>query len=260
VPDDDHYYAPLGGNRFRPSRHVQGAWREDEQHMSPVAGLLAQAVARHEPRPELQVARISYDILGLIPLQDSDVTVRTVRPGRTIELVEATLSVAGRDCVRATAWRLVRQDTAEVAGGSPPALAAPDQVPEATSAGVWGGGYIASLHQRRTADSGRGHARAWLRTDVRLVAGEDVDPLARFVGLVDTANGIAVREHPADWMFPNVDLTVHVFRTPQGPWVGFDTTVTFGATGLGLTSSWLHDELGPVGRAEQSLTVRPIHA
>ena len=41
-------------------------------------------------------------------------------------------------------------------------------------------------------------------------------------------------------------------------WVGFDTQVAFGPTGLGLTSSVLHDIEGPVGRAQQMLTVRPF--
>ncbi len=74
---------------------------------------------------------------------------------------------------------------------------------------------------------------------------------------MDTANGIAVQQDPAEWMFPNVDLTVHLFRQPRGPWTGLDTTASFGPTGQGLTSSVLHDVDGPVGQAEQILTVRP---
>jgi hypothetical protein len=97
----------------------------------------------------------------------------------------------------------------------------------------------------------------WLATPVALVAGEPVGELARFVGLVDTANGIAVRESPEAWMFPNVDLTIHLHRQPAGPWVGLDTTVVFGPDGCGLTTTVLHDRTGAVGRAEQLLTVRP---
>jgi hypothetical protein len=98
----------------------------------------------------------------------------------------------------------------------------------------------------------------WLATPVALVAGEPVSELAGFVGLVDTANGIGVRQSPAAWMFPNVDLTVHLHRQPSGPWVGLDTTVVFGPDGHGLTTTVLHDLDGPVGRAEQLLTVRPL--
>lgn len=67
-----------------------------------------------------------------------------------------------------------------------------------------------------------------------------------------------MREQPTEWMFPNVDLTIHLHRQPEGRWTGLDTTVVFGPTGQGLTSTVLHDVNGPVGRAEQILTVRPL--
>ena len=75
--------------------------------------------------------------------------------------------------------------------------------------------------------------------------------------LRQVANGVAVRERPEDWLFPNLDLTIHLYRQPEGEWVGLDTSVIFGSGGHGLTSSALHDASGPVGRAEQTLTLRP---
>ena len=39
--------------------------------------------------------------------------------------------------------------------------------------------------------------------------------------------------------------------------LGFDTTVSFGPDGLGLTRSVLHDAWGPFGTMSQILTVRP---
>jgi hypothetical protein len=256
---DLFHYERVGVDRYRPTGHVQGAWNEHEQHMSPVAGLLAHAVLAHEPRPDLQLARVGYDILGMIPLAPGRVTVRTVRPGRTVELVEATLAVDGRDVVRATAWRLSRHDTAAIAGGGPEPMPAPRTMPVWPGTHLWTGGYIGSLEIRRSPDATPGRAQAWVRSDVALLAdGEDAAPTAAFLRLVDTANGIATRADPREWMFPNVDLTVHLFREPVGSWVGLDTTVVFGTAGLGLTTSWLHDELGPVGRAEQALTVRPM--
>jgi hypothetical protein len=253
---DLFYYERTGGSRYAPTSHVQGAWNDHEQHMSPVAGLLAHVIESHDPRPDLQLARISYDILGLIPLQEGVVVVRTLRPGRTIELVEANLEIAGRTVVRATAWRLSRQDTTSVEGGYPAELPEVDSMSPWHGPAVWDGAYIASLEVRKSDGAEPGRGQVWVRSDVELVAGEEATATSAFLRLVDTANGIATRVSPREWMFPNVDLNVHLFRRPVGPWVGFDTTVTFGDDGLGLTSSWLHDERGPVGRAEQVLTVR----
>lgn len=68
---------------------------------------------------------------------------------------------------------------------------------------------------------------------------------------------MTVRVAPNEVAFPNLDLTAHFFEQPRGEWVGFDTSVSFGADGLGLTSSTIHDEDGPVGTVAQILTVRP---
>ena len=172
----------------------------------------------------------------------------------------ATLDVVsgGRAVLRARAWRLARHDTAAVAGGHPDPLPPPDGLASAQLSGVWPGGYIASLDVRPLSTPEPGRATVWLATPVALVADEPVSELARFVGLVDTANGIAVRRSPREWMFPNVDLTIHLHRQPVGPWVGLDTTVVFGPDGSGLTTTVLHDRTGAVGRAEQLLTVRPV--
>jgi hypothetical protein len=69
---------------------------------------------------------------------------------------------------------------------------------------------------------------------------------------------MTVRADPRQVAFPNVDLTAHLFRQPEPGWLGFDTTVSFGPTGLGLTSTVLHDEAGPIGTVAQTLTVRLI--
>jgi Thioesterase-like superfamily len=255
--DSDHYYLALGDGVYQPTVHAQGAWSEHEQHMAPVSGLLTHALERHEPRDELQLARITFDILGMIPAQRSTVRTRTLRPGRTVELVEATLAVAGRDVVRATAWRLSRQDTAAVAGVEETPLPPPEDSEPWDGMDIWAGGYIASVDFRVVAGRREGRGRAWLRTPYRLVDGEESTELARFVGLVDTANGIGARQSPEAWMFPNTDLTIHLHRAPRLPWVGMDGRVSWGPTGLGVTATVLHDADGPVGHAQQILTVRP---
>lgn len=252
----DSYYRPLGDGRFMPTLHAQGAWQEHEQHMAPVAGLLTHCLEQAAEN-DLQIARITFDILGMIPAQESTVECRTLRPGRTIQLDEAVMSVGGRPVVRATAWRLAQVDTEEVAGHEIEPMVDPESLPRWDSLQRWGGGYIASLDFR--VDSMEpGRARAWVRPTKHLVEGGGASEQAEFLGVVDASNGIATRVEPEGWMFPNTDLTIHLHRRPRGAWVGLDTSVAFGPTGLGLTSSVLHDRSGPVGRSEQILTVRPM--
>ncbi|RRO19222.1 thioesterase family protein [Saccharopolyspora rhizosphaerae] len=257
----DGYFARVGDGRYKPTAHVGGAWRADEQHFSPLGGLIVHAIEQArtaEGRPDLVMSRISFDILGQIALEEFDIHVETVRPGRTIELTEATVVIGGRAVVRARAWLLAEVDTEVVAGGEPASLTPPNELEPWPMGSVWSGGFIESLHTRVVGEPRPGRTTAWVTTGHELVVGEEVSPLASFVALIDTANGIAVRQEPTKWMFPNVDLTLHLHRQPSGEWTGLDTKVTFGARGQGLTSTDLHDVDGPVGHAEQILTVRPL--
>jgi len=257
------FYRRIGDNRFEPTEHTQGAWRESEQHMGPASGLLAHALQTQHPRDDLQLCRISYEILGVISREPLEIEVEVVRPGRTIEMVEARMIINGRPAIRATGWRLATSDTAEVTGGTPAPMPGPGTWPDWDVAGLWSGGYIDSVDFRVDPASVPGSSRAWLRADVELVEGEQASDLAAFTALVDTANGIAARQHPSRWAFPNIDLTIHYYRTPRFDdparrWVGLDSTAIWGSSGIGLTTTTLYDPSGPVGRAEQILTLRKL--
>jgi len=258
----DAYFVRVGEGRFRPTPHTGGAWSITEQHFSPLGGLITHVldgfVAARGADDGLVTSRIAFDILGTIAIEEFDVAVEVVRPGRTIELLEATVVARGRPVVRARAWRLQATDTSAVAGGEPAALPRPEDVPRGDLASVWPGGYIASLDYRPVGEAQPGRATVWLRTPLQLVAGEQVSPLARFVALIDTANGIATRVPPKTLFYPNVDTVVHVYRQPIGEWTGLDTDVVFGPDGVGLTSTVLHDVEGPIGRAQQTLTIRQL--
>ncbi|MGW0904430.1 thioesterase family protein [Streptomyces sp. NPDC002853] len=255
------YYEPIDEHRYKPTVHAGGAWDTDEQHFSPLGGLTVHAIDRYlaaRPDSGLVMSRISFDILGRLALDECEIRVETIRPGRTIELVEAVVLMADRPVVRARAWLLASGDTSSVAGGGADKLTSPEALESWPMASLWPGGYIASVDVRPVAPPQPGRTTAWISTPLDLVAGQTASPLASYVALVDTANGIAVRRPPTEWMFPNVDLTVHLHRQPEGGWTGLDTTVTFGPTGQGITSTVLHDIHGPVGHAQQILTVRPL--
>jgi len=259
-PGPESYFVRVGDRRFRPTVHTGGAWTPAEQHVSPLTGLIVHELERFvaaRGEDDLVIARIVFEILGVAPMDDFDVRVEVVRPGRTIELLEAVVAGAGRPMVRGRAWRLARHDTTAYAGGQPDPLPGPDGLASWPLTSVWPGGYIASVDMRPVSGPVPGRAVAWLHTDVELVAGERVGILPRFITLIDTANGIAVRRPPRELMFPSIDLTVHLHRQPESGWVGLDTTVVFGPGGQGVTTTVLHDLAGPVGRAEQILTVRP---
>lgn len=258
--DPASYFVRLGDGRYRATDHTGGAWTPTEQHFSPMGGLVTHAIDRFvEQRgaDDRVTSRLTFDILGTMAIDELEISVDVIRPGRSIELLEALVVSGGRAAVRARAWRLQRLDTQGFAGGEPPPMPAPDTLAAWPFNSVWPGGYIESIEYRPVEPPVVGRGRAWVRSQLELVAGEPASELARFVMLLDTANGIAVREPPARMFYPNVDLSVHLYRQPRGEWVGLDARVVFGPDGQGLTTTSLHDVHGAVGVAAQQLTVRP---
>ncbi|CAM5202602.1 hypothetical protein CDEN61S_00051 [Castellaniella denitrificans] len=251
----DAYYVRRGETEFLSTLHSQGAWQPGEQHLAAAAGLVLAEAERRLPSDKL-VSRVSFDVLGVIHSGPFTIDVRMLRPGRSIELIEASMRHGDLVSVQARIWRLLASDTTREQGGEWMPLPPPEAMRPWVFSKVWGGGFIGSLDARRTADARPGRAQSWIRTPYPLVEGEIDPPVASFVKLIDTANGLAVRADPDAVFFANVDLTIHFTRQPEAGWVGFDTRVSFGPTGLGETFSVLSDAGGPVGTAAQSLTVR----
>lgn len=256
------YFFTSGPDTYTPTEHSGGAWRDDELHLAPVAGLLVHCLEQWRQQhadSTLQFSRISLEVLGQIAREPITIATEVIRPGRTIELLESTAVIAGRPTIRARAWLLQASETTQVEGSAFDTLPEPWDMPLRNSLNAeWRGGFIRSLLGRQRGEVEPGRGRVWLTSEYELVAGEPSSPLAHFARLLDSANGIAVRAQPTEWMYPNVDWTLHLFREPAGEWVGFDTKVSFGPTGLGLTSSVLHDLSGPVGTLNQSLTLRKL--
>lgn len=254
------YFERLEDSVFRPTEQVSGAWNSRDQHIAPALGLLAHLVETDQDRRRgngLRISRLSYDILGTVSIEPFEVAVTVLRPGRSIELVEAVLTHHDRPAVLLRAWLMQYRDTDALAGSDLPRIPAPHLMEPWNPSTLWPGGFIASAEVRRTRQH-PGRACYWVRTDVPLLE-EPVSPTARAAGLLDIANGMAVRADPRDVAFPNIDLTAHLFREPAGNWLGFDTTVSFGPTGQGLTNSVVHDTEGPVGTVSQALSLRRAH-
>ncbi|WP_402378120.1 thioesterase family protein [Isoptericola rhizosphaerae] len=254
------YFRRTGASMFDPTPAVGGAWNTAEQHVAPTFGLLTHLVETDRAargRDDLAVTRLSFDVWGPYPLESMETAVQVLRPGRGVELVEATVSCGGRRVATLRAWLAGVGDTAALADGAPATMPGPDETPAWDPTTDWPGGFVASIEVRRSLET-PGRGRVWARTDVPLLDGEEVGPLARTAGLLDVANGMTVRSDPRRVAFPNLDLTAHLFRAPSGGWLGLDTTVTFGPSGAGLTSAVLHDADGAFGRLAQTLVVRKL--
>jgi hypothetical protein len=249
------FFLELGDGRFRSTAHTTGPWDEGSQHGGPPSALLARAIERVSPRDDVMVARMTVEILGAIPVADLEVEARMVRPGRSVELVEATLSHEGRPVARASAWRVRRTEGTEV----PTRLPAPPPLPQESTPTPEGfiQGYLDALEWRWAAGSflERGPATVWVRMLQPLVEGEEPSPLQRVLVVADSGNGVSRELNGLKWWFINPELTVHLHREAVGEWVCLDATTHVSEGGVGLATSVLSDAQGAVGVGAQSLLV-----
>ena len=102
-----------------------------------------------------------------------------------------------------------------------------------------------------------GPATCWLRMRHPLVAGERPTPLQRVMVAADSGNGISSTLDIRELSFINVDLSVHLHRMPAGEWVCLDSLTIPEASGIGMSDTMLFDQLGPIGRANQTLLIAP---
>ena len=243
---------------YEPLLPAQGAWNAHEQHMAPATGVMCAELEAFMPREDLRIGRVGLDILGLIPLQPFSISTKVVRPGKTIELIEATMVANGRACIVARAWRMQINDTRVIAGTEDRDIKRPEALADWTGMKQWAGGFIESMQFKADAERRAGKGVVWMNNDLEMVEGQTTSSFVHLLGMVDTANGIVPRAKPGEWAFPNLDLHIDLLRLPQGKWLGLDTCQQYGSDGIGLTSSVLHDELGVFGRSEQILTLRPM--
>jgi hypothetical protein len=268
----DAFFVPEG-ELFVPSELTRGPWDPDSQHAGPPAALIGRAIEAHgEPA---QVGRITFEILRPVPIAPLRVAVEVMRPGRTVELLSATLSDGGGEVMRASAWRL-RSNPVEIpsglAGAEGPGLGDPSAAtlrpghspPGPTDASKspffdtgHSIGYHTAMESRfvRGAFLEPGPATVWMRMRHPLVPGERPTPLQRVLIAADSGNGVSATLDWNSYVFINVDLTVHLHRVPEGDWVCLDAITIPEPTGVGIADTALFDEGGPIGRAVQTLLV-----
>lgn len=245
---------------YKPTQNAQGAWNNKEQHMAPATGVICAELEQFQPKDNMRYGRISLDIFGMIYLDEFTITTRCIRPGRTIELVESIFQAKGRTCVVARAWRMITEDTKAVEGIEDRSIPSYKNLPKWEGMSIWPGGYIKSVSDHiRVAKRQPGKGMVWLTNELEMVEGKPTSSFVKLLGMVDTMNGLVDRQKGAfEYMFPNLDLQIHLYRLPKGKWLGLDVQQQYGADGIGLTTAVLHDEKGSFGHAEQILTVRSV--
>ncbi len=256
MPDTDALYEPNGA-LLVPGPLTVGPWSPDAQHGGPVAALLARTVEATPAPGPMQVVRLTVELLRPVPMRPLQASAVVTRPGKKVQLVDASVSADGVEVALARALRIRKAPVAvptqqpQPPSPLPPTdLARPATAPTRTA--------FAEAVDLRFFKGGwdeLGPVVMWTRLTVPVVAGEQPSPLQRTVAAADFGNGVSRILDFESHVFINPDLTVALSRVPTGEWIGFDVVSRLSGDGFGQAESLIFDPAGPVGRAVQSLFV-----
>jgi Thioesterase-like superfamily len=244
---------------------TRGPWDPTHQHAGPPTAMACRAFElAGAPHGLTHVARLTANLIRPIAMGELHIEVAADYVGKSAGHFSARVINAGKEAMRLTA--LLQRELnipvpAEALGHPlpPPPLsvaeALPVSMPFKNPQRV---GY-ADLVANRSRDGRtfKGPCTVWFKLLHPLVLGEAPSPYQRVMVAADSGNGVSAALDFHKWTFVNSDLTVNLLRRPQGEWICLDARTELGGNGCGLAESALYDEVGLIGRATQSLVVRP---
>ena len=252
-------FIALDEQRFRATELSRGPWDPGAQHGGAPAALLMREFERLAgDQDNLRVARVTYEFLRPVPLEELEAGAELVRPGKRVQLLEGWLrDTAGTELVRARALRVAATAVNDAGEEDPP----PTPPQEGRANDYPSGGvtmFSTDAMEIRFTEGAfltPGPAAAWFRLRHELVAGESPTPLQLLAAAGDFSNGISATVSWDAHVFINPDLTLYIERAPQGEWVALRSHTRIRSGGIGVSESVLFDERGRVGRAIQALLV-----
>ncbi len=246
------------GDVFVGTEFARGPWSADHCHGGPPTGIIARACEQAVPHQRL--TRLTVELSRPVPLAGFTVDTKVVRSGRMTSLVGATLTgIDGKVCATAMALHLLPADAAalpttewetpkrsDATKGPPPIRSLTHGLP----------GFFdhAELLFAPGSTPAPGPCTLWMRT-VSLLPNETMSPFQRVCPLADCGNGISSNSDFADYSPINPDLTLSLHRDPVGEWIGSQAVSRWEPNGIGLAEALLFDEIGPIGRAAQTVLI-----
>ena len=246
---------------FIPTSHTRGPWSVDHCHAGPPTGLIARALESILPKHRL--TRLTVNLTRPIPFAGFRIEASVTRRGRTVSLAEAKLiDRQDNTCVTASSLHMTPQPEYPMPGHTGLQLS-PDDAIEGdfpitqalhNEPAFNGDGVVVKYPPDH--DNRPGQTVAWLRT-VPLLPNETPSPFQKICPLADCGNAFGRNAEPSEFNFMNLDLTVLLHRDPIGEWLGTNAVSHWQTNGIGMADAELFDREGCVGRAMQTLLIRP---
>lgn len=253
------FYRPTTGG-YEATSLTQGPWAAGFQHGGPPAALMAGAMAEHgDQAHERLLVRSTLELLRPVPIGVCTVHVESIRQGRRVDWVRATMRCESETVAVATGMRIalapltVPEPHCEPHPLPPP----PQEGTELPFPYPHPVGYFQGVEVRMVEGvwNAAGPVAVWARARVPLVAGRTISSIESVALVADVQNGICTALPALEFIFVNADLGVRLFRPFEGEWVGLRSRARGHDCGIGMNQGSLFDARGEVGSVEQSLAL-----
>jgi Acyl-CoA thioesterase C-terminal domain/Acyl-CoA thioesterase N-terminal domain len=246
-----------------PTELARGPWSPNAQHGGAPSALLAGLLDRVDAGPPAFTVRLTVDLMRPVPLAPLRMVTRVVRPGKKVQIVDASLYDGDVEVARATALRLralddeldVHWQVPEVAVLPPPSGSSAFPRMETGQVGYWNAVEMSPIVGQLFVP---GPAAVWFRLRVPVVAGEEPSPLQRVAAVADFGNGVGSGIDRTRLTFINADVNITLHRLPVGEWVALDGVMFAETSGIGVAETVLHDERGRIGRGVQTVILEEL--
>ncbi|MBV9331495.1 MAG: thioesterase family protein [Alphaproteobacteria bacterium] len=233
---------------YRPMPVSAGPWDPKSLHGRVIIGLLAHEIETRHGEPDLVPARLTVDMYRLPGFEPVETSVRVIRDGKRIKVIDAEFVSGGVSMARATCQLLRRTQAPEGQVWSPPnwSVPSPDAIAVPDRRGALGGMW--ELRPISGAMGTSGPRQLWMREVRELVDGMPLTPFVRAALASDFASPFA-NAGDKGLGYINSDATLYLHRPMKGEWIGFEVVNHQATDGVAIGECLVYDTQGPIGSA-----------
>ena len=252
------------GSVYSPTSVAGSPWHPSLLHGGAVSALFGQLISEQAAHwPAFSLNRVSMDLWRPVPMQALTTSLRILRDGQRLKLIELLISAGDRPVARAQAL-LQRRQAVTLPDYAPPP-AAPPPGPEGCAPFsiqamlddkglVIPHGFHTRVEVREvTPWQEKGAACGWLRVPVEIVAGVPLNPISQACMIADLGNGTGQLNLGRGVGCINADIVLSLFAYPRSEWLCLCSESMLSAEGVGAVYSEVFDEQGAIGRIMQSI-------
>jgi acyl-coenzyme A thioesterase PaaI-like protein len=246
------YLFDFADKHYIPTSLTVSPWDRDSLNGLAINALVAHLAEKAETPAPMVISRLVTDILKPTRMAPVSTRVEVVREGKKLQLMQVELLQDGVPTVRTSALRVRIGESPTTP--FPVHKLAPEGLPPLSS-GRSGIGPIAETRLEAGGLELIGPGLVWSKMNGDIVPGTAISPFVHAAMAADYGSGTSSYVDWRQWSYANVDISLHLTRMPEGPWLRVYAVTESAGNGTAVVDTRLSDERGEFAHAHQTLFI-----